>query len=175
MRTYDDIEGFIDYINRKEWERYIAESVIPLWKITWVIKEYFEDLKGEFDNLQLSEVREEDRPLLLGGIRPSNDEMYSRNSLAKFYLKFFGLRLKDLQSWIHQEQYGDTLTEVTAEVIETEFIKLVRDIFNLIDYALQYQTLVSDFEESELNYEELKRNPQKVKELIKEFYQTLLN
>ena len=94
MKTYDDIEGFIDYTNKEEWERYITDFVIPLWKATWIIKEYFEELKREFDNLPLGEVKEEDRPLLLGGIRPSSDEIYSRNSLAKFYLKFFGLRLK---------------------------------------------------------------------------------
>ena len=175
MKTYDEIEGFIDYTNKEEWERYITNSVIPLWKATWIIKEYSEELKVEFDNLPLSEVEEEDRPLLSGGIRPSSDEIYSRNSLAKFYLKFFGLRLKDLQSWILQQQHGETLTEITVEVVETEFIKLVREIFNLLDYALQYQTLVSDFKEPQLNYEELKKNPEKVKELIKEFYQTLLN
>lgn len=175
MKTYDDMEGFIDYTNKEEWEGYITDFVIPLWKATWIIKEYFEELKREFDNLPLSEVEEEDRPLLLGGIRPSSDEIYSRNSLAKFYLKFFGLRLKDLQSWILQQQHGETLTEITVEVVETEFIKLVREIFNLLDYALQYQTLVSDFKEPQLNYEELKKNPEKVKELIKEFYQTLLN
>jgi len=42
MKTYDDIEGFIDYTNKEEWERYITDFVIPLWKITWIIKEYFE-------------------------------------------------------------------------------------------------------------------------------------
>ncbi len=175
MRTYDDVEGFIDYANKEEWKKYVTNSVIPLWRTTWVIKEYFEELKREFDNLSFSALEEEDRLLLLGGIRPSSDEIYSRNSLAKFYLKFFGLRLKDLQSWILQQQHGETLTEITVEVAETEFIKLVREIFNLLDYALQYQTLVSDFKEPQLNYEELKKNPEKVKELIKEFYQALLN
>ncbi|RLI79956.1 hypothetical protein DRP04_08655 [Archaeoglobales archaeon] len=175
MKTYDEVEGFIDYTSKEEWKTYITNSVIPLWRTTWILKEYFEELKGEFDNLLLSEVKEEDRPLLLGGIRPSSDEIFSPNSLAKFYLRFFGLRLKDMQSWILQQQHGETLTEIIVEVAETEFIKLVREIFTLLDYALQYQTLVSDFEEPQLNYEELKRDPEKVKELIKEFYQALLN
>ena len=159
MKTYDEVEGFIDYTNKEEWKSYVTNSVISLWRITWVIKEYFEEIKREFDNLPLSEVKKEDIPLLLGGIRPLSDEIYLRNSLAKFYLKFFGLRLKDIQSWILQQQHGETLTEITVEVTETEFIKLVREIFNLLDYALQYQTLVSDYKEPQLNYEEIKRNP----------------
>lgn len=175
MKTYDEIEEFIDYTKKEEWKSYITNSVVPLLRITWVIKEYFEELKREFDNLPLSEVEEENRPLLLGGIRPSSDEIYSRNSLAKFYRKFFGLKLKDLQSWILQQQHGETLTEITVEVAETEFIKLVREILNLLDYALQYQTLVTDLKEPQVDYKELKKNPEKVKELIKDFYQALLN
>jgi len=175
MRTYDEIEGFIDYTDEEEWKAYIKNFVVPLWEFSWLLKEYFEELKGEFDNLPLNEVKEEDRPLLLGGIRPTSDEIYSRNSLAKFYLKFFGLKLKDLQSWILQQQYGEALTEIVVEVVETKFVKFVREVFNLLDYALQYQTLVSDFEEPEFDYEKLKRNPEKVKDLIKEFYQALLN
>ena len=175
MKTYDEIEGFIDYTNKGEWKNYIENFVIPLWKFSWLLKEYFEELKREFDNLPLSEVKEEDKPLLLGGIRPVSEEIYSRDSLAKFYLRFFGVRLKDLQSWILQQQHGETLTEITIEVVETEFIKLVKEIFDILDYALQHQTLVSNFEEPQLSYEKLKRNPEKVKELIKEWYQALLN
>jgi len=175
MKTYDDIEGFVDYTSKEEWKKYITNLVIPLWENVWMINEYFEELKREFDNLHLDEIKEEDKPLLLGGIRPISDEVYSRNSLAKFYLKFFGLGLKDLQSWILQQRYGETLTEMVVEVVETEFIRFVKEIFRLLDYALQYQTLISDFKEPQIDYEELKRNPEKVKELIKEFYQALLN
>jgi len=175
MKRYEKIEGFINYTNKDEWVNYLNNFVIPLWSTSWLIKEYFEELKREFNNLHLSDVKEEDKPLFLGGIRPTSDEIYSRNSLAKFYLKFFGLRLKDLQSWILQQQHGETLTEIALEVKETEFIKLVKEIFNLLDYALQYQALVSDFKEPQFDYKELKRNPDKVKKLIKEFYQALLN
>ncbi len=128
MKTYDDVEGFIDYTNKEEWKNYITNFVIPLWKTSWMLNEYFEELKGEFDNLSLSDLNEEDKPLVLGGIRPTGNEIYSHNSLAKFYLRFFGLRLKDLQSWILQQQYGETLTEITLEVVEIEFIKFVKEI-----------------------------------------------
>ncbi|RLE91920.1 MAG: hypothetical protein DRN04_11660 [Thermoprotei archaeon] len=175
MRTYDDLEGFIDYTSEKEWENYIRSTVIPLWKYSWLLKEFFEELKREFDNLPLSEVKKEDLPLLLGGVKLLSEEIYSRNSLAKFYCRFFGLRIKDLKSWIIQQQYGENLVETTVEVVETGFIEFVKEVFDILDYALQKQTLVLDYEEPQLNYEELKRNPGKVKELIKNWYQALLN
>ena len=34
MKTYDDIEGFIDYTNKEEWKSYITNSIIPLLGIT---------------------------------------------------------------------------------------------------------------------------------------------
>ncbi len=174
MKTYDDLKEFIDYTNKEEWEAYIRDTILPLWRFSWVLKEYFEELRMEFDNLPFSEVKD-DKPLLLGGVKPLSEEIYSKNSLAKFYLKFFGLKLKDLKSWILQRQYGETLIEPIVEVHETEFIRFVKSVFNLLDRALQCQSLISDFEEPQFNYEELKRNPEKVKELIKDWYQALLN
>jgi len=174
MRNYDDVEGFINYTSEDEWKGYIESYVIPLWKHSWILKEYWETLKNEFDGLPFDEVREEEKPLFLGGI-VQRDEMYTRNSLAKFYAKFFGMKLKDIQSWILQSQTGEMLTEISVEVVETEFIKFVKEVFNLLDYGLLHQRLVTDFKEPELDYEELKNDPNKVKELIKNFYQGILN
>ncbi|HEC87223.1 MAG TPA: hypothetical protein ENI49_05085 [Thermoplasmatales archaeon] len=174
MRSYDDIEGFINYTSEDEWRRYIESYVIPLWKYSWILKEYWEELRNEFDTLPFDEVKEEEKPLLLGGI-VQRDEIYTRNSLAKFYTKFFGMRLKDIQSWILQSQTGEMLTEISVEVAETEFIKFVKEVFNLLDYGLLHQRLVTDFKEPQLDYEEFKSNPNKVKEAIKNFYQSLLN
>ena len=174
MRNYDNIEGFIDYTSEDEWKRYIESYVIPLWKYSWILKEYWEELRNEFDALPFDKIREEERPLFLGGII-QGDEIYTRNSLAKFYAKFFGMKLKDIQSWILQSQTGEALTEINVEVVETEFIKFVKEVFNLLDYGLLHQRLVTDFKEPELNYEELKKNPNKVKEVIQNFYQGILN
>ncbi|RLI81242.1 hypothetical protein DRP04_06605 [Archaeoglobales archaeon] len=175
MRSYDELEGFIDYTDENEWKRYIETYVIPLWKCSWILKEFWTELKSEFDNVPFNDVNEEDVSLILGGVTQRRDEMYTRNSLAKFYAKFFGLRLKDIQSWILQAQMGEMLTEINVEVVETEFIKFVKEVFNLLDYGLLYQQLVTDLKEPELNYRELKNDPNKVKELIKDFYQGILN
>jgi hypothetical protein len=175
MRNYDKIEGFIDYTKEEEWKKYIETYIIPLWEKAWILKEYFEEIRREFDGLPFSEVREEDKSLVLGGITPSIDEMYTRSSLSKFYAKFFGLRLKDIQSWILQSQTGEMLTEINIEVVETEFIRFLKEIFALLDHGLLRQQLVTDFREPESNYEVLKRDPNKVKEIIKNFYQDILN
>lgn len=175
MRNYDHIEGFIDYANKDEWKKYIENYVVPLWRDAWLLKEYFEEIRGEFDNLPFSEIIEEEKPLLLGGIVPNRDGIYTRNSLAKFYAKLLGLKLKDIQSWILQSKAGEALTEINVEVVETEFIKFVKNVFALLDYGLQYQTSITDFKEPELNYVELKKNPNRLKEIIKNFYQGILN
>jgi hypothetical protein len=174
MRNYDDLKEFIDYTKEEEWKKYIENYVIPLWEYSWILKEYWLELRNEFDDLPFSEVKDSDKPLLLGGIVQGREEIYTRNSLAKFYAKFFGLRLKDIQSWILQAQTGEMLTEVNVEVTETEFIKFVRETFDLLDYGLQYQQLV-EVREPEINYNELKSDPNKVKETIKNFYQSVLN
>ena len=174
MRNYDDIEGFINYTSENEWEKYIESYVIPLWKYSWILKGYWEELRNEFNALPFDEVREEEKPLILGGI-VQRDEIYTRNSLAKFYAKFLGMRLKDIQSWILQSQTGEMLTEISVEVVETEFVKFVKEVFNLLDYGLLHQQLVTDFKEPELDCEGLKKEPEKVRELIKNFYQSILN
>lgn len=175
MRSYDDLERFIDYTKEDEWTSYIDSYVIPLWGHSWILKGYWEELRNEFDTLPFDEVREEEKPLFLGGIVQNRDDIYTRNSLAKFYAKFFGMGLKDIQSWILQAQTGEMLTEINVEVVETEFIKFVKEIFDLLDYGLLHQQLVTGFKEPEVNYEELKKNPNKVKEIIKNFYQGVLN
>ena len=175
MRNYDELNGFIEYTNKEEWKNYIQQYVIPLWGDAWLLKEYWEELKNEFDSLPFDEVKEEDKPLLLGGIVQGKEEIYTKNSLAKFYTKFFGLKLKDIQPWILQSQTGEALTEISVEVVETEFIKFVKEVFNLLDYGLMHQQIITNYQEPEHNYEELKRNPNKVKNLITNFYQDLLN
>ena len=176
MRNYDDLNGFIDYASKEEWRKYIQQYVIPLWRDSWILKEYWEGLKNEFDGLPFDDVKKEDRPLLLGGIiQQENNLSYAKNSLAMLYDFFFGLRLKNIQSWILQSQTGEAITEINVEVVETEFINFVKEVFELLDYGLSYQQLVTDYKEPELNYEELKRNPNNVKGVIKNFYQEILN
>lgn len=172
MSNYDQLEGFIDYTNNDEWKSYIKNHIIPLWRNALILKEFFEYLKSGFQGIPLRSVNEEDLPLLLGGVVPTREQVYKRNSLAKFYSKFFGLNLSDLQSWMLGG--GISGTEVKVIVEETTFTRLVNEVFKWLDRAIHYQTLVK-YEEPALAYDELKNNPQKLKELVKDFYQAALS
>ena len=169
--NYDRLEGFIDYTNVDSWKEYIKSYVIPLWRNTLILKEFYENLRSEFHDVLLSDVAEKDLPLLLGGIDPRKEEVYRKNSLAKFYSKFFGLKLSDLQSWV----LGGGNVGIPLKVIveETAFTRLVNDVFKWLDRAVHYQTLV-DFTEPEVEYQQLKKDPYKLLKLIRDFYQQIL-
>lgn len=175
MRNYEDKEGFFDYANKNEWVKYIKNDVIPLWKNTFVLKEFFEELKGDFEPKNFSDVDKEDHSLLLGGVI-QREEKYKRNSLAKFYLYYFGLDM-DRDSWMIQESLTDKekVVELKIKVVETEFIKFVKNIYSLLDKRLSDQQLVTNLNYPEINYEELKRNPNKLKEIVENFYQSVLD
>ncbi len=172
MSNYDLLEGFIDYVDKKEWINYIENYVIPLWKNASILKEFFENLKSELQGASLFNIDEKDLPILLGGVIPSKEEVYKKNSLAKFYKDFFGLKISDLQAWMFGGQLIGRQPKVMVE--ETAFIRFVNDIFKWLDRAVRYQTLVG-LSEPKTDYKGLKEDPYKLKELIKDFYQGVLN
>ncbi|RLG86013.1 MAG: hypothetical protein DRO15_06735, partial [Thermoprotei archaeon] len=154
------------------WKSYIENYVIPLWKNTLILKEFYDNLKSEFQNVMLHDVNKEDLPLLLGGVIPRREEVYRRNSLAKFYNRFFGLKLSDLQSWV----FGGELTGIQPKVMveETSFTRFVNEVFKWLDRAVHYQKLV-EYVEPEIDYKGLKGDPYRLMNLIKNFYQLILS
>jgi len=40
MRSYDELEGFIDYTSEEEWRKYVKSFIVPLWENSWILKEY---------------------------------------------------------------------------------------------------------------------------------------
>jgi len=175
VQNYDKLDGFIKYTSKEGWKTYIEKCIIPFWKKAWLINEFFEFLKQEFHDLSYDECKEEYKQLFLGGIKARDDDFYTNNSLAKFYTEFFGLKLKDFQSLIIQKKYNENLTEIKSEVKETQFIKFVKEIHNILDYALRYQSLITDYSSPTINYEHLKKDPDILKEIIKDFFQNVLN
>jgi len=172
INNYDNLKGFIDYTNKEEWKSYVKNYVIPLWENALILKEFYDNLKNEFQDALLNDIEEENLPILLGGVIPTREEVYRRDSLAKFYNRFFGLKISDLQSWI----LGGELTGIQLKVVieETAFIRFINDIFKWSDRAIHYQTLV-EFTEPEINYKEIKKDPNKLKGLIENFHRYVLN
>jgi len=171
MVNYDQAEGFVDYTSRDVWRDYVKSQVTPLWRDTLILKEFLENLTNEFQGLSLNNVGEEDLPLLLGGVVPSREEVYRRNSLAKLYSRFFGLKLSDLQSWVLGG--GVVGGEMKVVVEETSFTRFINELFKWLDRAVRYQTLV-EYKEPTVPYDELKKDPQKLKVLVSNFYQAAL-
>ena len=160
MQNYDDKDMFFDYTNKDEWIHYIKNSLIPLWEYSYLLKESFEDLKAEFNDRNFSEIVEEYRPLLLGGFVQS-DEKFRNNSLAKFYVNYFGLDL-NRNLWKMQELLSEKVEEIKIKVIETEFIQFVEEVNSILEKSLDSQQLVH-FNVPELNNEELLKDPNKIK------------
>jgi hypothetical protein len=68
-----------------------------------------------------------------------------------------------------------TWTQLRVIVEETAFTHFVNEVFKWSDRAICYQTLV-EFAEPSMNYKELKeKSGDKLKELIEDFYQSILN
>jgi len=161
----------VDYVDKEEWRKYLEEQLIPFWSYTLRLKDFCEDLKSAFQNIPLGEVSEQDSALVLGGVVPRREEVYRRNSLARFYSNFFGLKLSDLQSWL----LGGSVMETELKIIieDTTFTRFVNHLFGWLDRAVRYQTLV-DYEEPFVEYTELKKQPEKLKVLVYNFYQAAL-
>lgn len=175
MINYDQLEGFIEYSNQDYWKKYIENFVIPLWRDTLQIIQYSNQIKSEFDNASLKDISNEDKRLLLGGINPEIDVLYTSNSLAKFYFIVFGLSLEDLKSWVNSQYYEIESFNDKIQVTDTEFITYIKEIYNILEDGLTNQHVVEYPSEPVINYSEIKKDPIKTRDLLKDFYQSLLN
>lgn len=175
MRNYEDIDGFFDYTNKEEWIQYLKKDIYPLWKNSFILKEYFEGLKQDLNGVNFCDIKEDDKKLLLGGVITQREEIYTKNSLSKFYNNFFGLSIEDLNSWIAQESYQEKLIDIKIIIQETEFIEFLDHVFSRLEKCIPLQNLVPIPNYPKLNYEELKNEPNKVKDLITNFIQNILD
>lgn len=168
-------EERINYIDRDSWKKYIEEEILPLWRIAYILDEFRIELKGKFKDCSLRDVPEEDRSILLGGVNPDPKEatVYTKNSLAKFYKDFFGVELDSLQSW---GSYGQSFEgKIRVKVADsTPFIDLVYNMHILCNKALKNQSFV-EFDEPEVDYESLKKDPNKLQELVNDFLKLAIN
>ncbi|MFP8955049.1 hypothetical protein ACLI4Z_19135 [Natrialbaceae archaeon A-arb3/5] len=172
-RTYAQVDDFVDYTEQEVWQEYIRETVIPLWEAAWQLKEYHEKLQHEFNGRRLETLSEREQQVFLGGIDPRRDEVYRRNSVAKFYKVFFGAQVTDLQSWLLSEG-GEIQTEVTVEVEESQFIEFADKIQDQLTQALSSQTLYQGWRTPEVTFGSLLRSPDEVRDIVEQLYQDVL-
>ena len=171
MKNYDELEDFFDYSSKKEWIKYIETNVIPLWKDILKLLRFYENLKEEFEGKKFSEILEGDYQIFLGGVE--NNGEYTSNSLANFYDTFFGLSINTM-AWIKQEEVGKKITEINISISDTEFIKFLSEIKKILDIALKNQIMVK-YQRDDLSYNDLKENPEKLKDLYLGLYDKLLD
>lgn len=170
--NYDKLEGFIDYTSEEAWKGYIERDILPLWRSAKILDEYIDYLKTSFDGVTLDRLAQEDLPVFLGGVIPETGE-YKRNSLAKFYRELFGLKLEgDLGAWAKTS--GSTLKQPKVVSEENGVTNFIKSVFKWVNRAIANQTLVRGFDEPKPNYEELKRDPNKLKERVEDFYSSVL-
>ncbi|MBD3215846.1 MAG: hypothetical protein GF311_24765 [Candidatus Lokiarchaeota archaeon] len=175
MKNYEELDDFFDYTDKNEWKGYIENQILPLWRNASRLKFFFDDLRQEFHNSKLNDIKENEKKLFLGGITPQNEIKYERDSLAKFYKNYFGLRIEDLKSWIAQESYQEELLDINITIQETKFNEFFIDVFELLDYLIKYQNLVKNINSPDIDYEGLKNNPNQIKDIIIQFLQQILD
>lgn len=170
----------MNYADRSEWAKFITDYIIPLRDSTLTLVDFRNYLKEErltASNLTIEIEKDENlKTILLGGVKENGD--YSERSLALFYSKFFGARLSNLQEYLLYQK-EDVTSPVTVVVEENEFMKFVRSISEktnaILDSAYQNGLIdVVDSETLEIDFDALIIEPEKVAELIKDFYDKTL-
>jgi len=172
-RSYAQVDDFVDYTEQEVWVEYIRKTVVPLWEAAWQLKEYQRQLQNEFNGRRLETLSKRGQRVFLGGIDPRRDEVYRRNSVAKFYKVFFGAQVSDLQSWLLLEG-GEVQTEVTVEVKESQFIEFADEIHDQLTQALSSQTLYQGWQEPEVDFDSLLMSPDQVRKIVERLYQGVL-
>ena len=138
------------------------------------MSKFYEELKYEFGNDKyFSEIGEEDHKLFLGGVI-HGEEKFRKDSLAKFYQEFFGIKMP-IDSWILQESLPEKVTELVISIDQTKFIEFINEIYSILNKTLGCQSLVDFPKDPVFSYSELKKNPNKLKNIVESFYKNVLN
>jgi len=122
----------------------------------------------------LETLSKHEKQVFLGGIDPRRDEVYRRNSAAKFYKAFFGAQVSDLQSWLLSED-GEVQTEVTVEVADSQFIEFTNIVHDQLTQALSSQTLYQGWKEPKVNFGSLLTSPDQVRDIVESLYQSVID
>jgi hypothetical protein len=150
----------IDYSDKKEWKKFVADYIVPLRDSATILDEYWNYLREHIDNMPLEEIEKSValQSVLLGGVDEGGN--YLEESVAKLYNDFFGV--------------SSSVKVPAGRVCSSPFHEFVTDIIaktkEVMDRAETKEISVTDVKQSEINYDELLKNPEEVVRLIGYFY-----
>ena len=146
----------INYADKNEWEKFVVDDIVPLRESADVLDEYWNYLREHINNVPLEEIEKNEalKIILQGGVEEGN---YLDRSVAKFYNDFFGVSFS-ITGMVYSSSLHDFVTGIINKTKE------------VMDSAKTKGISVEEVKRSEINYDELLRNPEEVVRLIKDFY-----
>jgi len=169
MSSYEQIEGF-EYWNKEAWKKFVNDYVLPLHTLSSKLLKLREEIISRTEGRKLSNLEDNLRKFLLGGINEEGD--YEDNSLALFIKNAFGIYV-DPKQYIALEKGGINPLEYVKVGVstETEFVKFLRNISSLSSQIVSKVGLET-IEVKEV--EELIKEPEKILEVLRELYEKVL-
>lgn len=150
----------IDYSDKEEWKRFVEEYVVPLRESAGVLDEYWNYLREYIDNVPMEGIEKNEalQSVLMGGMDEEGN--YLGGSVAKFYNDFFGVSfsVKVPAGMVYSSSFHEFSTGIIGKTKE------------VLDSAKTKGIYLEDIKRSEVNYDELLRNPEEVVRLIGDFY-----
>ncbi len=153
----------IDYSDKEEWKKFVEDYIVPLREAANTLDEYWNYLREHIDKKPLEKIENNEalKIILLGGVDEEGN--YLDRSVAKFYNDFFGVSfsVKVPTGMVSSSPFHDFVTGIISKMKE------------VIDSVKTERISVVDVNRSEINYDELLRNPENPEEvvrLIEDFY-----
>ena len=173
MASYDEIIPF-DYTSEDEWQKWIKEKFLPLYKqfsIILKLREYLENLIKT--NFKEAFSRQSIKEILLGGV--TKDGEYSSSSLAKLYKDVLGVSINP-KEWIVYCKAGLDPIEngIKCKFEDTSFLVFIskmRKLFEKIFHKVEIKP--QEVEDKEI--EEIVNSPEKILEVIGKIYKLVVS
>lgn len=173
MKNYDEFIDF-NYLNLDDWRIYARKYIIPLFKISDIILRLRTSLEDRLKKNSKEEFNSNEniREILLGGINEQGN--YETNSLARIFKRAIGVKIPRYD-WIYYKKKGlepfdQGIKCVFKETLFLFFVKKLKTVSSKILTLLSIQA-----PESNDDFEDLLRKPEKILAYIKDLYVNILN
>lgn len=171
MSSYDKIEGF-RYWDPEGWRSFIREHIVPLYLLSQKLLRLGYEVASRTGGRKLSEIDTDMLKFLLGGVTEEGD--YEENSLALFVSNAFGVSI-DAEHYVALAKEGvNPLEHIQVQVdSDTDFLSFLREISS-ISGKIDGKAGVEVNENSSVGVEELIKDPDKILQVLRDFYEKIL-